>query len=254
MGNTHLQPDKIERRQSIISMRLEGMTYSAISKKLGISRQRVEQIASPPTDILAALRERAGGRCEICGLYIGKAGHAHHKGKDSETYEDINELQYLCISCHRRCHNGKRYGKREHRKLVAKIIKRRGKHTVFCDWCESEIPQITDAEKRGLVRRIYCSSQCQLNWQMFVCGGRRVDPLCSVFVGVYWNKDCAKWMAYLGRKSNGNGKMKYLGLFRTEVQAARAYNTEILRVYGDAAITNIIPQDFKNLLTNELTP
>ena len=92
------------RRQSIINMRLEGLTYQQIAGKLNISRQRVEQIASPPKETLRALITRSGEKCENCGIIVGKSGHAHHKGHTEDTYEDINQLDYLCPSCHRLAH------------------------------------------------------------------------------------------------------------------------------------------------------
>jgi DNA-directed RNA polymerase subunit RPC12/RpoP len=92
------------RRQAVIAMRLEGRTYQEIGDIMGVSRQRVEQLASPPVDTLEELISRSGAKCQDCGIFVGKSGHAHHKGKSEDSYADISQLIYLCISCHRRAH------------------------------------------------------------------------------------------------------------------------------------------------------
>lgn len=165
------KPDK--RRQPMINMRLDGMTYQQIGERYHISRQRVEQIISPPFDTIKELNRRAKGRCEDCGIHVGISGHAHHKGSEYDTYEDINQLAYLCISCHHRAHNGERAKHRtcEHcgidytsatsdSKRFCSQICRHAHHTseVICEEC-GKVFQRQTSTIRG--HHIWCSRQCQ---------------------------------------------------------------------------------------------
>ena len=89
----------------MLQMRLQGMTYTMIGKEAGISRQRVQQILSPPSEIRKIIVSKAKGRCQRCGIIVGNAGHVHHNGDEVDTYNDIPNLELLCISCHRKSHS-----------------------------------------------------------------------------------------------------------------------------------------------------
>ena len=92
-------------KHEMLTMRLEGMTYKQIAEASGISRQRVQQLLSPPKAIRDIVVKRADGKCQSCGLLIGKSGHIHHEGEgETEDYDDIENLRLLCISCHRKKH------------------------------------------------------------------------------------------------------------------------------------------------------
>lgn len=97
--------DTTEKEQAM-SLRLRGLTYAEIGKEFGISRQRIQQLLSPPPAIERFIKNRAQGKCENCGLDSPK-GHIHHRtatGTTSEDYNDIPNLQLLCASCHRLAH------------------------------------------------------------------------------------------------------------------------------------------------------
>lgn len=94
-----------QKRKDALKMRLSGMSYNAIGESLGISRQRIQQLLSPPKHIRDIVLNRAGGRCQNCGLIIGRSGHIHHQGSKEEDYNDVGNLQLLCITCHRKAHN-----------------------------------------------------------------------------------------------------------------------------------------------------
>ena len=99
---------KNDKRIIALNRRLDGSTYSEIALELGISRQRAQQLVSPPKDIRDTAVRRAKGRCEICGIYVGKSGQVHHIGTEWEDYNDVCNLQLLCIACHRSAHLKKR--------------------------------------------------------------------------------------------------------------------------------------------------
>lgn len=98
---------KRERNHIALLMRLEGYSYKYIGQKLGISRQRVQKIISPPRELRNLLVERMSGKCQECGLYVGKSGHIHHSGNNGEeNYNSTENLEFLCLSCHRKKHKG----------------------------------------------------------------------------------------------------------------------------------------------------
>src|SRR5262245_6732079 len=91
----------------LLAWRLEGLSYSEIAKRAGISKQRVYQRLSPPLPVKTLVRERAKAQCEQCGCPCIN-GHVHHrqvKESGEEDYNDIPNLQYLCPSCHYAVHH-----------------------------------------------------------------------------------------------------------------------------------------------------
>ncbi len=97
-----------EIRMAALALRLEGQTFKAIATAVGLSRQRVQQILSPPVAIRVQVVEAARGACQLCGIFVGGSGHVHHqlaKGVVVDDYNDIKNLRLLCISCHRLEHS-----------------------------------------------------------------------------------------------------------------------------------------------------
>jgi hypothetical protein len=93
-------------KQEMLLMRLEGKTYQEIALKANISRQRVQQLLSPPKQIRDIVIKKSEGLCSSCGIFVGKSGHVHHKGAElEENYQDIENLELLCCSCHRKAHS-----------------------------------------------------------------------------------------------------------------------------------------------------
>lgn len=90
----------INRKQTAIDLKMKGLTYTQIGNQLGISRQRVQQMTSPPKAIREIVIKRAGGRCQKCQIKLGTHGNIHHEGGEDYDYNDIDNLQYLCTSCH----------------------------------------------------------------------------------------------------------------------------------------------------------
>jgi len=101
----------IEKRSSALKLRLEGRGYEFIGRELCISRQRAQQLISPPPEVRNYVVTKAKGKCEICGVIVGRSGHIHHRGGNGEDYNDIENLQLLCISCHRSEHRGENHTK-----------------------------------------------------------------------------------------------------------------------------------------------
>lgn len=121
----------LERRSVALALRLEGLTFAEIGAKLDLSRQRIQQMLSPPKAVRDFVVERAMGKCQRCGVLVGKAGHVHHRKSsevDAGAYNDQGNLRLLCPSCHRSEHKTpsgqltwdqyvKRYGPRRQARL-----------------------------------------------------------------------------------------------------------------------------------------
>ncbi len=94
-------------KEQMLLLRFKGWTYAQIGDEAGISRQRVQQLLSPPPAIRQYVVKRAKGLCQSCGIKVGTSGQVHHKnGDQSDTYNNIEELELLCISCHLASHSG----------------------------------------------------------------------------------------------------------------------------------------------------
>lgn len=97
----------MNRYDEIIELRLAGLTFAEIARRMGVSRQRVQQIVAPPKPIRDQVVARADGKCESCGVDVGKSGHVHHGApghKDGDWYNQIDRLQLFCVGCHKRVH------------------------------------------------------------------------------------------------------------------------------------------------------
>ncbi len=59
----------------------------------------------------------------------------------------------------------------------------------------------------------------------------------SGFKGVSYNKKNKKWVAYV----KNNQKIIHLGYFIDKVEAAKIYNREASKIFGEFALLNVIP-------------
>jgi len=88
----------------MLQLRLAGLTYQQIANEAGISRQRIQVLLSPPPAIREYVVKKYAGKCAKCGILVGKSGHVHHKNHEDNHYNDIENLELLCPSCHREKH------------------------------------------------------------------------------------------------------------------------------------------------------
>ena len=85
-------------------MRLAGLSYSEIAKKLYITRQRVQQIFSLENNKYSPYRKYLKHNCEICGCEKDKYRKSgsltvHHKNGNHKD-NNPNNLATLCNQCH----------------------------------------------------------------------------------------------------------------------------------------------------------
>ena len=64
----------------------------------------------------------------------------------------------------------------------------------------------------------------------------------SPWKGVYWDKGAGKWRAHI----RINGKKKCIGNFTTAEDAAKAYDAEAIRLFGDFAKPNFNQHDHES--------
>ena len=55
----------------------------------------------------------------------------------------------------------------------------------------------------------------------------------SIYKGVTWMPRLNKWQAQLGGQENGKRKNIYLGVFSSEIEAAKAYNRAAKKLHGE---------------------
>lgn len=67
---------------------------------------------------------------------------------------------------------------------------------------------------------------------------RRKKPKTSKYRGVCWHKPSSKWIA----RVKHNARCMYLGTFKDEVSAARAYDIAVKQLFGDFARLNFNQQ------------
>lgn len=80
------------RRAVARELKAGGMTYAQIGERMGITRQRAQQLVAPTPLMQKKLVARANGKCERCGK--GGKLHGHHNNYDG------NPGEFLCASCH----------------------------------------------------------------------------------------------------------------------------------------------------------
>ena len=60
----------------------------------------------------------------------------------------------------------------------------------------------------------------------------------SKYKGVSWCKKAQRWMV----KINDNGKQRHVGVFKSEIEAAKRYDKEATLVFGEFALINGVEQ------------
>ena len=100
-----MRTKNIEIRERALHMWLKGMTFPSIAREMGVSKQRIHEMLSPPPLLRRVAYELAGGKCQRCGIHLGRNGHYH--SLPSGPIDDFNDqIELLCVTCHRTKHPG----------------------------------------------------------------------------------------------------------------------------------------------------
>ena len=137
------------RKEELTQLRKSGLTYLEISKRFGISRQRVHQIVADYKPIEHELvkfirNERDNNECQICGG-IGEEVH-HINGVRADNH--LHNLVLLCKPCHLKVEKIDRIWKPRSNK--APIIEK------TCEFCKN-IFVVKGRRRQG---KRFCSSNC----------------------------------------------------------------------------------------------
>jgi hypothetical protein len=95
-----------------------------------------------------------------------------------------------------------------------------------------ELPWVDHANGNGLDNRRANLRPCTQSQNAANARTRRGT---SRFRGVWWNKGCGKWQVVI----KANGCRRYLGVFHSEEEAARAYDVAALAEFGEFARLNL---------------
>ena len=92
-------------RQRALGMWLKGMTFTAIAQEMGVSRQWVHEMLCPGPALRQVTYDLAGGKCQHCGVHLGRNGH-YHSEPTGPIDDFAKPLVLLCVTCHRQAHSG----------------------------------------------------------------------------------------------------------------------------------------------------
>ena len=142
---------------------------------------------------------------------------------DDDDFEELNKYKWSYLRGYAsrsvRTKNGKRTRTSMHIQIMGKIQGYQIDHINHCG---------IDNRKENL--RFATYSQNQMN---------RIQPLCfsSKYKGVDWHKRDGCWRAHIVKDK----KQYYIGHFKSEIDAADAYNKKAIELFGDFACLNVIP-------------
>ena len=100
---TEQRKSRSEVAEKMARLKRQGLTYAEIGELYRMSRQRVQQVVSPPPEIANEVRKRANSRCENCKLEL-QDGDIHHKDWNVPEPNSLDNLSYLCVACHMLVH------------------------------------------------------------------------------------------------------------------------------------------------------
>lgn len=66
---------------------------------------------------------------------------------------------------------------------------------------------------------------------------KQLNPCSSIYKGVSWHKTRRKWTAQIRTKE----RQRHLGVFLSELEAARSYNRAAVQYFGASALLNEVP-------------
>ncbi|MEK6878478.1 MAG: helix-turn-helix domain-containing protein [Nanoarchaeota archaeon] len=90
-------------KSNIVKLKIDGLTYAAIARIYGVSRQRIHQIICYKKRYFRkSILNKLKGRCFSCRKKTEKL-QGHHLNGDRKNNEE-NNLFFICIRCHKNVH------------------------------------------------------------------------------------------------------------------------------------------------------
>lgn len=152
---------------------------------------------------------------------VSSLGRIRNKKTNKILLHCLDGQKYHYVSL---CENGVKKNHKIHRLIATAFIANPNQYNTV-DHIDCNIDNNTIYNLRWCTQQMNCQNRKKTDKQTS-----------SQFKGVYMNKQCNKYQAYIGV----NGKSKGLGCFENEKDAARKYNSEAKKLHGEFAKYNII--------------
>lgn len=158
---------------------------------------------------------------------------------DNEDYDKIKEMKWHAVNESGKfyvCHN-----ERNGRKIKMIFLHRfllGLKSGEQCDHINGD-----GLDNRRINLRVVTNAQNQMNcFKPRIRGENR-----SCFKGVVWHKQTGKWQAQIGNTTKKHYRLNYLGLFSSEVEAAKQLFGEYARLNFPELLGAVDPNHVRNL-------
>lgn len=148
---------------------------------------------------------------------------------DDEDYEYLNQWKWYAHNCSDLCYARRSYRSDGGVKIFVTM------HRIIMKTINTKL-QVDHKDHNGLNCQKYNLRICTSSEN---CRNRRKGKRISAskFVGINWVKAKGRWVSliYINRK------IKYLGMFKNEIDAALCYNEAAKKYFGEFANLNIVP-------------
>lgn len=146
---------------------------------------------------------------------------------DAADYDSVSRFKW-----HAHKDNSTFYASRAGKRKEGKCGKTISMHRFLTNWAMTDHIDGNGLNNQRRNLRPCTSRQNSANYRK-PAGGT------SKYKGVSWSKIGKRWQVFVRK----NGKPTYLGLFESEIEAAKVYNGAAIREFGEFARLNEIPSE-----------